>query len=146
MRIKDNTPSHNLTVRATRRHFMSTNGRPLSPHLTVYRWRITMTLSILHRLTGAVMSVGLIVLAAWLINAAAGPAAYERFAGLMTSIVGRLLLFGWSFAFFYHFANGARHLVWDTGHGFEERQAIASAWFVVVFSIAATSAFWAFAA
>ena len=92
------------------------------------------------------MSVGLIVLAAWLINAAAGPAAYERFAGLMMSIVGRLLLFGWSFAFFYHFANGARHLVWDTGHGFEERQAIASAWFVVVFSIAATSAFWAFAA
>ena len=121
---------------------MSNTERPLSPHLSIYRWPITMTLSILHRGTGVAMSIGLIVLAAWLVYAATGPAEYARFAALMSTLVGRLLLIGWSFAFFYHLANGIRHLVWDTGRGFEKRQANASAWFVLIVATAVTAGFW----
>lgn len=121
---------------------MSNPDRPLSPHLSVYRWPITMTLSILHRGTGIAMSVGLLVFAAWLVNAAAGAAEYTRFADLMTSMVGRLFLLGWSFAFFLHLANGIRHLFWDTGRGLEKHQANASAWFVLIVSIVLTAGFW----
>jgi succinate dehydrogenase / fumarate reductase cytochrome b subunit len=101
-----------------------------------------MTLSILHRVTGVAMAVGLLVLAAWLVSAAAGQAEYEQFTSTMSTLVGQLLLGAWSFAFFYHLANGIRHLFWDAGRGFEKHQANASAWFVVVFSIAATAIFW----
>jgi len=121
---------------------MSNTERPLSPHLSIYRWPITMTLSILHRATGVAMSVGLVLLAVWLTSAAAGTEQYAEFTTLMSTLVGRLLLIGWSFAFFYHLANGIRHLVWDTGRGFEKQQANASAWFVIIFSVAVTVAFW----
>ena len=121
---------------------MTNSGRPLSPHLSVYRWPITMVLSILHRMTGVAMSLGLIVFAAWLMQIAAGPEAHLYFTNAMSSLVGKLLLIGWSFAFFFHVANGVRHLVWDTGRGFEKRQANRSAWFVVGFAVAATAIFW----
>ena len=121
---------------------MSNSGRPLSPHLSIYRWPITMALSILHRMTGVAMSLGLIVLAAWLMQAAAGPEAYLGFTILMSTVIGKLLLIGWSFAFFFHAANGVRHLVWDTGRGLEKHQANRSAWFVIIFSVAVTAAFW----
>lgn len=121
---------------------MSNTERPLSPHLSIYRWPITMTLSILHRATGVAMSVGLLVLAGWLLGAAQGQAEYDRFTAFMATPVGRLLLVGWSFAFFYHLANGVRHLFWDAGRGFEKHQANASAWFVIAFSVVATALFW----
>lgn len=121
---------------------MSTPDRPLSPHLSVYRWPITMTLSILHRATGIANSVGLLVLAAWLVAAAAGAEEYRQVTDLLSSPVGKLFLVGWSFTFFYHLCNGIRHLVWDTGHGFEKHQANASAWFVLLFSLALTAVFW----
>ena len=121
---------------------MSNTGRPLSPHLSIYRWPITMVLSILHRATGVAMSVGLVVLAAWLMQAAAGPEAYLRFTHAMSGFVGKLLLVGWSFAFFFHAANGVRHLVWDTGRGFDKRQADRSAWIVVGFAAIVTAIFW----
>ena len=121
---------------------MSNTERPLSPHLSIYRWPITMTLSILHRITGVAMSVGLIALAYWIIAVAAGGANYDQAVTLMTSMLGRLCLIGWSFSFFLHLANGVRHLFWDVGRGFEITQANASAWFVVAFAIAMTSIFW----
>ena len=121
---------------------MSNTERPLSPHLSVYRWPITMTLSILHRATGVAMAVGLVVLAMWLVSAASGAVDYDQFVTLMSTLVGRVLLIGWSFAFFFHLANGIRHLVWDTGRGFEKRQANASAWFVLVTAIVATALLW----
>ena len=121
---------------------MSNTERPLSPHLSIYRWPVTMTLSILHRATGVAMAIGLAVLAAWLVCAAAGSADYDQFVALLSTLVGRLFLIGWSFAFFYHLANGIRHLVWDTGRGFEKRQANASAWFVLILSVATTAVFW----
>ncbi len=121
---------------------MSNTERPLSPHLSIYRWPITMTLSILHRITGVAMSVGLIVLAYWLVAVAAGGAEYAQAVALMGSTIGRLCLVGWSFAFFLHLANGVRHLFWDVGLGFEIKQANASAWFVLLFAIAMTAIFW----
>ena len=121
---------------------MSNTERPLSPHLSIYRWPITMTLSILHRATGVAMSVGLVVLAMWLLSAASGAVAYDQNVTLMSTLVGRLLLIGWSFAFFFHLANGIRHLAWDTGRGFEKRQANASAWFVLLLAVIMTAAYW----
>lgn len=121
---------------------MSNTERPLSPHLSIYRWPITMTLSILHRITGALMSAGLIALAYWFMAVAAGGANYEQAVALMTSMLGRLCMIAWSFAFFLHLANGVRHLFWDVGRGFEIKQANASAWFVLLFAFAMTAIFW----
>ena len=121
---------------------MSNTERPLSPHLSIYRWPITMTLSILHRATGVAMSIGLVLLAVSLTSAAAGAERYAEFSALMSTLPGRLLLIGWSFAFFYHLANGIRHLVWDTGRGFEKHQANASAWFVIILAVVVTVVFW----
>jgi len=121
---------------------MNNHDRPLSPHLSIYRWPVTMATSILHRATGVGLAVGFIVYVAWLFDAASGPNAYSTFLGAMESIVGCVLLVGWSYAFFFHLANGIRHLVWDTGRGLEKGQATASAWFVIVASVVLTAAFW----
>jgi succinate dehydrogenase / fumarate reductase cytochrome b subunit len=123
-------------------HHMSNHGRPLSPHLSIYRWPITMLLSILHRITGVAMAIGLIVLAAWLTNAAAGPEKYQYFRALMGTPLGIVLMIGWTFAFFVHLGNGIRHLVWDSGRGFERSQANASAWVVLIIAAVLTAAFW----
>ena len=121
---------------------MNNHDRPLSPHISIYRWPVTMVTSILHRATGLAMAAGFIVLVSWLFDAASGPAMYEKFLGVMDSTIGCVLLVGWSFAFFYHLANGIRHLVWDTGRGFEKEHATASAWFVIAVSVILTAAFW----
>ena len=121
---------------------MSKNERPLSPHLTIYRWPITMALSILHRITGVALSLGFVALVAWLFDAASGPEAYAVFMSVMGTVIGKLLLIGWSFAFFFHLANGIRHLFWDTGRGFEKEQANVSAWLVITTAIGLTAVFW----
>lgn len=121
---------------------MNKAGRPLSPHILVYRWPITMTLSILHRVTGVALSVGLIVLTIWLVALSTGAAAYEQITAVLQSIGGRLLLVGFSFAFFFHLCNGVRHLFWDVGKGFEMRQVNASAWSVILATIVLTLGFW----
>ena len=119
--------------------------RPLSPHLSIYRWPVTMLLSILHRATGIANAVGLIVLAAWLMQAAAGEAAYGALTAILGSPFGYVVLAGFSFSFFYHLCNGIRHLVWDTGRGFEKRQANASAWAVIAMAFVLTALFWGLA-
>jgi len=101
-----------------------------------------MVLSILHRATGVAMSLGLVALAAWLMQAAAGPEAYLGFTTLMATAIGKLLLIGWSFTFFFHSANGVRHLVWDAGRGLDKQSADRSAWFVLGFAVVVTAAFW----
>lgn len=97
--------------------------RPLSPHLQVYRLPMTAITSILHRMTGVVLSVGLIVLAWWLLAAASGPASFDIAQDWLGSWLGYLVLFGWSVAICFHFVNGIRHLVWDAGYGYELSQA-----------------------
>ena len=121
---------------------MSNAGRPLSPHLSIFRWPITMALSILHRVTGVALAVGLLVFASWLMAASGSADYYEIIAGLLGSPPGKLLLIGWSAAFFLHLANGIRHLIWDAGYGFEKSQASSSGWFVVVITVVLTAAFW----
>jgi len=121
---------------------MSNSGRPMSPHMSVYRWPITMTLSILHRLTGVALAVGLMVYVVWLMAAAGSSIDYQQFVDLMQTPVGRIALVGWSFAFFFHLCNGVRHLFWDTGRGFEKRQVNRSAWMVVVASVVLTLLYW----
>ena len=101
-----------------------------------------MATSILHRATGVALAVGFILFVFWLADAASGPDAYAVFSTAMGSIIGRILLLGWSWAFFYHLANGIRHLVWDVGFGFEKAQANTSSWFVIVTSVVLTAAFW----
>lgn len=101
-----------------------------------------MTLSILHRMTGVALSVGLIAFVLWLGSIAFGAGAYAVVAGFFDTIIGMLLLLGWSFSFFFHLANGIRHLFWDVGIGFELRQANASAWFVVVATVLMTTGYW----
>ena len=115
--------------------------RPLSPHLQVYRWQITMALSILHRGTGVALSVGLIVLVYWLLQLASGPAAYAQAQTLLGSALLKLCYAGWAFCFFYHLANGVRHLIWDLGRGFEKDQISLGGWIVVLLAVAATLVF-----
>lgn len=121
---------------------MISSNRPLSPHLQVYRPQITSTLSILHRLTGIALAVGTLLLTWWLVAAAAGPEAFATAQAFIGSIVGRLLLFGWSFALFYHLCNGIRHLAWDAGYGFEIDTTTRSGWTVVIASAVLTLAAW----
>jgi len=122
---------------------MDNTNRPLSPHIGVYRWRITSTLSILHRGTGVALSLSTLLLAAWLLAAASGDAAYQAVAGFIGSPPGLLILLGGSYAFFFHLANGIRHLFWDAGMGFEMEQARASGWTAVAASVVATAVLWA---
>ena len=112
--------------------------RPLSPHLGVYKFMYTMSLSILHRITGVAASIGFLLFAWWLMALATGHDAFERAMQLLASPLGKLLLVGFTFAFVYHFCNGIRHLVWDTGHGLERAQARRSGAMVIVASVLLT--------
>ncbi|HKF60109.1 MAG TPA: succinate dehydrogenase, cytochrome b556 subunit [Dongiaceae bacterium] len=106
-------------------------NRPISPHLQVYRPQLTSVLSILHRITGVALAVGTILLVYWLIAAASGPEAFASAEALVGSWLGRILLFGWTFALYFHLTNGIRHLFWDAGFGFELKTVYASGWTVV---------------
>jgi succinate dehydrogenase / fumarate reductase cytochrome b subunit len=111
--------------------------RPLSPHLSVYRFIYTMALSILHRMSGLLLALGLCALVYWLSSAATGEAAYGRAAALMRGNWFRALLFAWLASFCFHFLNGLRHLAWDAGYGLERVHARRSGRLVVVLALAA---------
>jgi succinate dehydrogenase / fumarate reductase cytochrome b subunit len=121
---------------------MASGQRPLSPHLQIYRPQITSTLSILHRLTGVGLAVGAVLLAYWLAAAAYGPDAFARANVFFASWFGRLVLFAMTFAFFYHLANGIRHLAWDIGFGFEMKTLNRTGIVVVAAALALTLAAW----
>ena len=116
--------------------------RPLSPNIQIYRPQLTSVLSIINRITGMVLSVSAVALVIWLTAAAAGPQAYATVQGAIASWIGKLVLFGCTFAFFLHLCGGIRHLVWDTVHGFELRSIYASGWTVVAASVVLTLAAW----
>ena len=118
----------------------------MSPHLSVWRWHITMATSIAHRATGVALYAGALIAAAWAISLARGPEAYAGFKAVMGSPIGLVVMFGLTASFFYHLANGIRHLVWDAGHGFDLKSANASGVFVFAFTAAATVAVWVLAA
>ncbi|MCY3597919.1 MAG: succinate dehydrogenase, cytochrome b556 subunit [Rhodospirillales bacterium] len=118
------------------------NGRPLSPHLSVYRPEITSVLSILHRLSGLLLGFGMVALAAFLVAAAAGPEAFALATSAADSLIGCAFFVAVSIAFFYHLANGVRHLFWDAGFGFELVNVQRSGWFVVALTAVLTGLFW----
>jgi succinate dehydrogenase / fumarate reductase, cytochrome b subunit len=121
---------------------MPARARPTSPHVGIYRWQIGNSLSILHRVTGVVLALGLLALCYWLTSLAAGEQSYAAAAALFASPVGLVGLAGWTFAFLYHLLNGVRHLFWDVGYGFGRTQRHASGWLVVLGSIALTAGVW----
>ena len=118
------------------------NQRPLSPHLGIYKLGYTMLLSGLHRITGCVATVGLLLFVWWLMALASGPAAYANAMKILSSPLGRFVLFGFAFSFIYHFCNGIRHLFWDAGFGFDLKDTYRSGWIVVAVSLIATVLSW----
>lgn len=118
------------------------HSRPLSPHLQVYRFMLTMALSIFHRMTGAGLYFGSLIFVWWLVAAAMGPEAYGQFMAIAGSIVGRVVLFGLSFAILHHMLGGLRHLVWDTGRGFNLKCVEISARVLVASSLSLTIGLW----
>ncbi len=116
--------------------------RPLSPNVQIYQPQLTSVLSILNRITAIILSASAVVLVIWLVAAARGPQAYTVVQGAIASWVGRIVLFGATFAFFLHLCGGIRHLVWDTVRGFELRSIYISGWSVVAASVMLTVAAW----
>ena len=117
----------------------------MSPHLQVWRWHVTMTTSILHRISGGALYVGGLILALWAIALAGGPDSYAFYLGIMGSWYGKVALLGFSGALFFHLGNGVRHIIWDFGHGLSKEDATSSSFAVLGFAIAATGAVWAIA-
>lgn len=117
--------------------------RPLSPHLGIYRLQINMVMSIVHRLTGAALYLGTLLLAAWLIAAAMGEPAFATVSAIFGHPLGKLMLAGYSWALIHHMLGGMRHLLWDTGRGLDPRTADALSWLTIVGSLALTAALWA---
>ena len=113
---------------------ISQGKRPLSPHLTVYRPQVTSILSVIHRGTGCAMAVSMALIVWWFLAAATDSAYFEFVDGLMTSVIGFLIMLGSAFAFFYHLCNGIRHLWWDIGWGMEMDQVTASGMVVLAAS------------
>lgn len=116
--------------------------RPLSPHLQVYRWPVSMALSILHRTTGVALGVGTLMLTWWLVAAASSGDSFDRAQWFMGSPVGLLLLFGWSAALIFHFFSGIRHLVWDAGVGFDAPAYNTTGWSVLIATAVCTVLVW----
>ncbi len=120
-------------------------GRPLSPHLSIWKWRVHMATSIFHRVTGnALAFAGLALFTWWLAAAATSPDAYKTFLSVATSPLGWIVWVGLSWVFFQHLMSGIRHLLMDTGWGYERGLSPLTAGWTVAASTLATAAFWAF--
>ena len=115
--------------------------RPLSPHVQVYRWPISMALSITHRVTGVGLGLGTLLLTCWLVAAASSDAAFDNIQWFMGSALG-LLLLGWSASLIFHFFTGIRHLVWDAGYGFDAPDYDNSGWAVLIATGVCTVLVW----
>lgn len=124
---------------------MASDNRPLSPHLQIYRPQLTSVLSIAHRGAGVALGVGAAFFAWWLLAAALGPDAYGIAQAFFGSIVGIVVLAGFTFALFYHLCNGIRHLFWDAGMGLELDQAYRSGWTVIAAAVVLTAGAWVWA-
>lgn len=116
--------------------------RPLSPHIQIYRPMINMVMSILHRITGAALYVGTLLLAWWLVAAATGPQYFDFVSGLMRTPIGLLVLVGYTWALMHHMLGGIRHLIWDTGRGFSLPSVNRLSWFTLIGSLLLTGGVW----
>lgn len=119
--------------------------RPLSPHLQVYTPLINMVMSILHRITGAALYFGTLLLAWWLIAAATGPGYFDFVSGIFGSVFGRIVLIGYTWALIHHMLGGVRHFIWDMGRGYDLKTIDMLSWGTIVLSVLITAAIWLFA-
>jgi succinate dehydrogenase / fumarate reductase cytochrome b subunit len=127
-------------------HPQRARPRPLSPHLHIYKWSVTMATSITHRITGVGLYLGIVFIAWWLVAASTGPETYQPFLNAAANPIGQIILFGFTWAAAYHLLNGIRHLAWDLGYGFLPKTAMWSGVVVIALSIlGAVGAFaWAY--
>lgn len=116
--------------------------RPISPHLQIYRLIPTMAMSIVHRITGAALYFGTLLVVWWLVAAATSQAQFELVNGIFGSWLGRLVLFGYTWALIHHMLGGVRHLIWDTGHGLGKRTSTRLAWATLIGSVTLTLIAW----
>jgi succinate dehydrogenase / fumarate reductase cytochrome b subunit len=121
---------------------MAAGERPLSPHLQVWRWHVTMLASILHRASGLALHAGAILFVLWLFAIAAGPETYAPVGRFLEGPLGQLGLFGLTTALAYHLGSGLRHLVWDAGYGYQVKFADLTGWIVLAFALAAPVGLW----
>ena len=124
---------------------MSDSNNPLSPHLQIYRWHISSLLSIIHRISGIINLLALILIFFWLIVLSFGESNYELFLLIINSFLGKFILIGFTWSMSFHLLSGIRHLVWDLGYGFEIKTANISGIIVIISSLVLTIIFWLFA-
>ena len=122
---------------------MPATARPLSPHLSIYRWQIQMVTSILHRATGIALAAGTILLVVALLALASGQGAYDSVRAFCGSWIGLILLVGWTWSLAYHLLNGIRHLGQDLGWGYRIEQFVRNGWLVSIGSLVLTVLIWA---
>ena len=123
---------------------MSDSNNPLSPHLQIYRWHISSLLSIIHRISGIINLLALILIFFWLIFLSSGENNYESFLLIINSFIGKFILIGFTWSMSFHLLSGIRHLVWDLGYGFEIKTANITGVIVIISSLALTIIFWLF--
>lgn len=120
-------------------------NRPLSPHLQIYRWPMTMAMSIAHRVTGFGLYLGMVLLVWWLAAAASGPRAFDFANAVLGSWFGLIVLFGFTWALFLHTLGGIRHFIWDFGFGLDKPARDTLAWATLIASVVLTVIAWALA-
>jgi succinate dehydrogenase / fumarate reductase cytochrome b subunit len=118
------------------------NERPLSPHLSIYRLTLTMAMSVAHRITGAALYLGTVLLVWWLVAASTSPRNFDLINGLFGTWIGRLFLFGYTWALFHHMLGGVRHLIWDTGRGLGPAERELAARLTIIGSVSLTILVW----
>jgi succinate dehydrogenase / fumarate reductase, cytochrome b subunit len=122
-----------------------TVAQPLSPHLQIYRWTWTMAMSVFHRITGTALYGGTALVAIWLVALASGPVPYSYVAGFFGSVIGRLVLFVYTWILMHHMLGGIRHIAWDFGIGFDRDKRLAMSRLTLIGSVALTVVIWAIA-
>ncbi|HBK56287.1 MAG TPA: succinate dehydrogenase, cytochrome b556 subunit [Xanthomonadales bacterium] len=125
---------------------MTQHPRPLSPHLQVYRWQITMAMSIFHRITGVALAIAALGLAIWLIALAGSDALHAQVSALLASLPGQVVLIAASAGLIYHLLNGIRHLIWDAGRGMSIPAVYRGGYAVIVLTVLLTAGIWLLAA
>jgi succinate dehydrogenase / fumarate reductase cytochrome b subunit len=123
---------------------MADTQRPLSPHMGIYKWQVQMVTSIVHRATGIALSVGTLIVLWGVFSLASGEDSYNQFKTCIGSPIGLILMFGWTWALFYHLCNGIRHLFQDGGMGYAIPQFVRSSWLSIGGSIVLTILVWAY--
>ncbi len=124
---------------------MNDSKNPVSPHLQIYRWHISSLLSIIHRISGVINLLALILIFFWLLSLSFGESNYELFLLIINSFFGKFILIGFTWSMSFHILSGIRHLVWDLGYGFEIKTANISGIIVIICSLVLTIIFWLFA-